>query len=120
MADQDLEFPWWRKALGALPGVVLCAGFLRAAWVGDLSRAGFDLWLAYAAIALGVFIFPRSMRFAVTALACVAPVAVLVSSLRHPLPTTLLATGVGLSCWLVRALIPIFRPEPFAPRWPTE
>ncbi len=120
MADQDLEFPTWRKALGALPGLLLCGGFLRASWAGDLSRAGFDLWLAYAAVALGVFIFPRSMRFAVTAMACVAPAAVAISAVRHPWSAAALAAGVGLSCWLVRALIPIFRPEPFAPKWPTQ
>lgn len=120
MADQDFEFATWRKGLGALPGVLLSVGFLRAAWVGDLSRAGFDLWLAYAAVALGVFIFPRSMRFAVTLLACVSPVAVLVCLLRHSWSTTVLAAALGLSCWLVRALIPMFRPEPFAPKWPTQ
>lgn len=120
MADQDLEYAPWRKALGALPGVLLCVGFMRASWVGDLSRSGFDLWLAYAAVALGVFIFPRSMRFAVTALACIAPVAVAICAVRHSWSATILAAGVGVSCWLVRYLIPVFRPEPFAPKWPTE
>lgn len=119
MSSQDLEYAPWRKAIGALPGIALAIGFLRASWQGDLSRAGFDLWLAYAAVALGVFIFPRSMRFAVTVLACTSPVAVVICTIRHTASTALVAAALGGGCLLVRYLIPIFRPEPFAPQWPT-
>lgn len=120
MSNQDIVYGPWRKALGTLPGLLLAYGFLTAAYRGDLSRAGFDLWLSYAAIALGVFIFPRTMRFAMTVVAAVSPVAVLISILRHhPASTVLVCASVGLGCWLVRIGIRWFRPEPFEKPWPT-
>jgi len=121
MSSQEIEYGPVRKALGSLPGVFLGYGFITAAYRGDLSRSGFDLWLTYAAIALGVFIFPRSMRFAMTVVACVSPVAVAVSVLRHHSATTIVVSvAVGLAALLVRAGIKWFRPEPFAPAWPTQ
>jgi len=120
MSNQDIEFPLWRKALGALPGVLLAYGFLTASARGDLARSGFDLWLAYGAIALGVFIFPRTIHFAMTALACITPVAVWICATHHPFRTTASAAALGGGAFLVRQILPVFRPEPFAKPWPTE
>ena len=120
MSSQDIVYSPWRKAIGALPGLFLSYGFLTSAYRGDLSRSGYDLWLSYAAIALGVFIFPRTMRFAMTAVAVVSPVAVAISLLRHhPTSTVIVCAAVGAGCWLVRAGIRWFRPEPFEKPWPT-
>jgi len=121
MSSQDITYGPGRKALGAVPGVLLAYGFLTSAYRGDLSRSGFDLWLSYAAIALGVFIFPRTMRFGMTAVAAVSPVAVVIAVLRHhPSATVLVCAAVGAGCWLVRAGIRWFRPEPFEKPWPTK
>lgn len=121
MSSQEIEYGPVRKALGGLPGILLGYGFITAAYRGDLSRSGFDLWLTYAAIALGVFIFPRSMRFAMTVVACVSPLAALLAVIRHHSLTTIVVTiSVGLAALLVRAGIKWFRPEPFATAWPTQ
>ena len=121
MSNQDIQYGPVRKALGALPGVLLGYGFITAAYRGDLSRSGFDLWLTYAAIALGIFIFPRTMSFAMTVIAVVSPIAAGVCALRHhPTNTVMVSLAVGLGALVVRAGIRLFRPEPFATPWPTQ
>ena len=121
MSNQDIEFGPARRAIGAIPGVLLGYGFLASAYRGDLGRSGFDIWLSYAAVALGTFIFPRTMRFAMTVVAVMSPLAVLMCLVRHhSASTVILAAAVGLSAWAVRVVIRWFRPEPFAPKWPTQ
>ena len=118
MTSQDLTFRWWQRALGAAVGLWLGWDFLYSAWHGHLVRQGFDLWLPYAAVAVGVFIFPRSMRFAMLLLAALSPVAAVISFIRDSVNSGLLALLVGGACFLVAGVIRWFRPEPFAKPWP--
>ena len=121
MSSQDIQYGPARKALGALPGAWLAYGFVTAAYHGDLSQSGFDLWLTYAAVALGVFIFPRTMRFAMTVVACVSPVAIVICLVRHhPTNTVVVSAAMGVAALLVRGGIRWFRPEPFAKPWPSD
>lgn len=118
MTSQDLTFKWWQKTLGAAVGLWLGWDFLYSAWNGHLLRQGFDLWLPYAAVAVGVFIFPRSMRFAMLLLAGLSPIAAGISLVRDSAKSALLALLVGGACALVAVVIRWFRPEPFAKPWP--
>ncbi|NBU29944.1 MAG: hypothetical protein EBS41_00275 [Actinobacteria bacterium] len=118
MSGQDINYRWWQKALGGVVGAGLGWDYLFSAWQGRLTREGFDLWLPYAAVAVGVFIFPRSIRFTMQLLAALSPVAIVISLIRDTLQAAIWAAAVGVGCYVVSRVIPWFRPEPFAYKWP--